>query len=109
MPPAIIGAVISSVVGVAGSAYSASEQRAAQAKAKAEREKLAKIEADKINKQNADVRATGESATVEFGSTDTSGDVGTYDDFMVKKTNSALGAKGGSGLSGSTNSGLGMK
>ena len=106
----VASALASAAIGAASSVYAAGQQKKAQEEATRAREAAAKAERDRLAKIESEKRPEEASATVEFGEKDTSG-FGSYDDFLVgtSKSTSALGSTSGSGLSSSTLSSLGMK
>jgi len=101
--------IASAVIGAGASVYASNEASAAQAKATKKREEAAKIERDRLARIASDTKPQEEGATVEFGQADSGEAGGSYDDFLVSKSNtSQLGAGTGSGLGSKSLSTLGM-
>ncbi len=105
---ALLGAA---VIGAGSAAYSASEQRAAAAKAKKDRERAKATEDARIAQINRDTKPEeeGVSGEIKYGG-DTDGEMGSKDDFLVARggSTSALGAGSGSGLSSGGRQGIGF-
>ncbi len=91
--------VASSIIGLGGSVYAASEQSKAQKEAQRkqdEAERLAKIEADRIA---AEARPEEEKATIAFGSGDKT-EVGSANDFLTPRTKAGSSGLGGTSATG---------
>ena len=112
----ITAASIMSVASIGSSIYQSEQQKKIAEENTQKRELAAKNEKDRLAKIERDKRPDeeGVSGEIKFGG-DTSGEMGSYGDFLVDKgSNSALGAGGGSGLgsglgSGSNRTSLGFK
>lgn len=103
--------LISAGVAAASAVYSSEQAKKAQEKASAQREAAALAERNRLDDIARNTKPEEESATIDFGNTDSSASGGNYSDFLMQpSSSSSLGSSGTSGVGYTTTaSSLGMK